>query len=183
VRTTDAQVRKLMQEMTKHGGIGLAAMRAGMDRKTARKDVTGGKLPSELAEPRDWRTREDAFLEHWPELEDMLRDSPALEAKTLFEVLVEKYPERYEEGQLRTCQFAGSWGHPFAGSWGQETERTTGTDCGSDRSQSRSFEIVGPNVCGREIFAGSWGHPDRAAAPRGGRPIESGSAASPRRRR
>ncbi len=36
MRTTDAQVRKLMGEMTKDGRIGLAAMRAGMDRKTAR---------------------------------------------------------------------------------------------------------------------------------------------------
>ncbi len=101
--TTDAQV-KLMEEMTKHGGIGLAAMRAGMDRKTARKYVQGGKLPSELVEPRSWRTHEDAFLEHWPELEEMLVDSPGLEAKTLFDVLVEKYPGRYEEGQLRTLQ-------------------------------------------------------------------------------
>ena len=49
--TTDAQVRKLMDEMTKHGRIGLAAMRAGVDRKTARKYVFGGKLPSELVEP------------------------------------------------------------------------------------------------------------------------------------
>lgn len=93
-----------MEEMTKHGGIGLAAMRAGMDRKTARKYVVGGKLPSELASPRDWRTHEDAFLEHWPELEAMLVESPALEAKTLFEVLVEKYPGRYADGQLRTLQ-------------------------------------------------------------------------------
>jgi hypothetical protein len=93
-----------MEEMTKHGGVGLAAMRAGMDRKTARKYVQGGKLPSELAAPRDWRTHEDAFLEHWPELEAKLSDAPALEAKTLFEMLLEKYPDRYEEGQLRTLQ-------------------------------------------------------------------------------
>jgi hypothetical protein len=104
VRTTDAQVRKLMEEMTKHGQVGLAAMRAGVDRKTARKYVQGGKLPSELVEPRNWRTHEDAFLEHWPELEAMLSESPAFEAKTLFEVLVAKYPGRYEEGQLRTLQ-------------------------------------------------------------------------------
>jgi len=102
--TTDAQVRKLMEEMTKHGGIGLAAMRAGMDRKTARKYVQGGKLPSELVEPRGWRTHEDAFLEHWPVLEAMLVESPGLEAKTLFDVLVDKYPGRYEDGQLRTLQ-------------------------------------------------------------------------------
>lgn len=93
-----------MEEMTKHGRVGLAAMRAGMERKTARKYVQGGKLPSELVEPRDWRTREDAFVEHWPELEALLTESPAFEAKTLFEVLLEKYPGRYEEGQLRTLQ-------------------------------------------------------------------------------
>jgi hypothetical protein len=93
-----------MDEMTKHGRIGLAAMRAGVDRKTARKYVLGGKLPSELVEPRDWRTREDPFVEHWPEVEVLLSESPALEAKTLFEVLVEQYPGRYEAGQLRTLQ-------------------------------------------------------------------------------
>jgi peptide deformylase len=37
LNTTDAQVRKLMKEMQKHGAIGLAADRSGMDRKTARK--------------------------------------------------------------------------------------------------------------------------------------------------
>jgi len=104
VSTTNGQVRKLMEEMTKHGRVGLAAMRAGMDRKTARKYARGGKLPSELVEARDWRTRADAFVEHWPELEALLIEAPALEAKTLFDVVVGKYPGRYEEGQLRTLQ-------------------------------------------------------------------------------
>ena len=93
-----------MEEMTKHGRVGLAAMRAGMDRKTAGKYVASGKLPSELVVPRNWRTHEDAFLEHWPELEAMLSDAPALEAKTLLEVLMERYPGRHEAGQLRTLQ-------------------------------------------------------------------------------
>ena len=104
VSTTDAQVRKLMDEMTKHGRIGLAAMRAGMDRKTARKYARGGKLPSDLVESRDWRTREDPFVEHWPEVESLLSESPGLEAKTLFEMLAEKYQGRYDVGQLRTLQ-------------------------------------------------------------------------------
>lgn len=104
MRTTDAQVRKLMEEMSKHGRIGIAALRAGIDRKTARKYVLCGKLPSVLVQPRDWRTREDPFRDHWPELEELLVASPTLEAKTLFEVLTERYPELYEEGQLRTLQ-------------------------------------------------------------------------------
>jgi hypothetical protein len=101
---SDAQARKLMEEMTKHGKVGLAAMKAGMDRKTARKYVAAGKLPSEMTVPRDWRTREDPFAEHWPEVEALVRETPALEAKTLFEVLSAKYPDRYEAGQLRTLQ-------------------------------------------------------------------------------
>ena len=65
---SDAQVRKLMEEMSKHGQIGRAAMKADMDRKTARRYVTAAKLPSELAVPRAWRTREDPFEEHWSEV-------------------------------------------------------------------------------------------------------------------
>jgi len=101
---SDAQVRKLMEEMSKHGEIGRAARKADMDRKTARKYVKKGKLPSEMTTARPWRTREDPFVEHWSEIEERLRQTPELEAKTLFELLQEKYPGRYEQGQLRTLQ-------------------------------------------------------------------------------
>lgn len=52
-----------MEEMAKHGRLGLASARAGMDRKTARKYVKEGKFPSELEQERTWRTREDPFEE------------------------------------------------------------------------------------------------------------------------
>jgi transposase InsO family protein len=93
-----------MEEMSKHGRIGRAALKAGMDRKTARKYVAAQKLPSEMKGPRTWRTREDPFTEHWPEMEERLRDAPGLEAKTLLEDLIERYPNQYHEGQLRTLQ-------------------------------------------------------------------------------
>jgi hypothetical protein len=93
-----------MEEMSKHGQIGQAAMKADMDRKTARKYVEAGMLPSEMVRPRDWRTRPDPFEEHWPELEERLRLTPELEAKTLFELLVEQHADRYDAGQLRTLQ-------------------------------------------------------------------------------
>jgi len=93
-----------MEEMSKHGCIGMASMRAGMDRKTARKYVAAEQLPTQLVKERDWRTRQDPFVEHWPELEALLVEAPQLEAKTLFEFLEEKYPGRYEAGQLRTLQ-------------------------------------------------------------------------------
>ncbi|MGA9523573.1 MAG: IS21 family transposase [Myxococcaceae bacterium] len=93
-----------MEELTKHGEIGHAALKAGMDRKTARKYASAGKLPSELVTPRDWRTREDPFADDWAQVVEMLRESPSLEAKTVFEVLCAKAPGRYDSGQLRTLQ-------------------------------------------------------------------------------
>lgn len=103
-RVTDAQIRKLMEEINTHGRIGHAAMKAGMDRKTARKYIAAGKLPSEMKTGRSWRTRENPFEEDWPAIEAKLQEAPGLEAKTIFEDLMATYPERYQEGQLRTLQ-------------------------------------------------------------------------------
>lgn len=104
MRTTDAQVRKLMEEMAKHGKLGLASMRGGMDRKTGRKYVKEGQFPSQLAKPRNWQTRVDPFEDDWAEMEARLADAPELEAKTLFEELLERKPSRYHVGQIRTFQ-------------------------------------------------------------------------------
>jgi len=104
VRATDAQVRKLMEEMSKSGKIGQAAMKAGLDRKTARKYIREGKLPSEKPIARTWRTRADPFAADWPDTVKRLEDAPELEAKTLFEWLQEDKPGRYDPGQLRTFQ-------------------------------------------------------------------------------
>lgn len=93
-----------MEEMSKHGRIGVAAMRSGMDRKTARKYVEAGRLPSELKGPRGYRTRPDPFVEDWQWVAEQLQNAPALEAKTLFEALQERRPGRYQDGQLRTLQ-------------------------------------------------------------------------------
>jgi transposase InsO family protein len=93
-----------MEDLSKHGRIGDAAMKADMHRETARKYIAAGKLPSEMPVVRDWRTRPDPFEEDWPEIEARLRVTPELEAKTLFELLQEAHPGRYEAGQLRTLQ-------------------------------------------------------------------------------
>jgi hypothetical protein len=93
-----------MEEMQKHGAIGLAAMRAGMDRKTARRYVRLGQLPSEVRKPHTWRTREDPFTADWPALAAMLAEAPELEARTLLDHLMEQKPDAYSPGQLRTLQ-------------------------------------------------------------------------------
>jgi len=105
LQTTDAQVRKLMEEFAKHGKTGLAALRSGLHRETASKYLAERKLPSELKKPRNWRTRPDPFEEDWPEVEALLVDAPELEARALFEWLsLHLRPGKYQEGQLRTFQ-------------------------------------------------------------------------------
>lgn len=103
-QVSDAQVRKLMEELSKHGQIGVAAMKAGMDRKTARKYAAAAKLPSEMTKQRDWRTKPDAFVDVWREVEELLKAEAGLDAKTVFEVLQATHPGRFVEGQLRTMQ-------------------------------------------------------------------------------
>ena len=75
-----------------------------MHRKTARRYVAAGKVPSELRQVRDWRTLEDPFRSDWEDIAERLSQAPELEAKALFEDLEARFPERYEAGQLRTLQ-------------------------------------------------------------------------------
>jgi hypothetical protein len=101
----DAQVRKMMEEMSKHGRIGLSSLRAGVDRKTARKYRRANKLPSELKEPREYRNRPDPFTpQDWKWIESQLQEAPGLETKILFEALQDRRPGQYQDGQLRTLQ-------------------------------------------------------------------------------
>ena len=93
-----------MEEMSKTGQIGQAAMKAGMDRKTGRRYIAAGKLPSEMRQPRWWRTRHDPFAEDWPAVAKLLEDTPGLEAQTVLELLEVKQPGRYNESHLRTLQ-------------------------------------------------------------------------------
>ena len=82
----------------------LAAAKAGMDAKTARKYLRDGQLPSESQQDRTWRTRPDPFTEVWEEVRQLVDANPGLEAKTLFEALQRKHSGRFADGQLRTLQ-------------------------------------------------------------------------------
>jgi hypothetical protein len=102
---TDAQVKKMRRELDKDNNISRAAMKGGMDRKTARRYRDRGDLPSEAAlGERTWRTRPDPFGEVWPEMVIKLRAASSLDAKTLFDDLVARKPGEFEPGQLRTLQ-------------------------------------------------------------------------------
>lgn len=94
-----------MEERSKCGKVGLAAAKADVHRNTATKYLKAGRLPSEMAAPRTWRTRKDPFAEHWePEIVPRLVDAPELEALLLLEFLIERHPGHYELAHLRTLQ-------------------------------------------------------------------------------
>lgn len=101
---TDKQVRTLKRLLQTETTLSLAAAKAGMDEKTARKYRDRGELPSECEAPRSWRTRQDPFEEVWEEIVPLLQENPGLEAKTLFEALQRDDPGRFADGQLRTFQ-------------------------------------------------------------------------------
>lgn len=101
---TDQQVRFLMSLIQKEGNLTIAAAKAGMDRKTARKWRDSKKLPSQVKKERAGRTRKDPFADVWEEVKANLDLNQGLEAKTLFLDLQRRYPGKFQDGQLRTLQ-------------------------------------------------------------------------------
>lgn len=103
---TDAQVRLLRRKRMEGKTQEVAAAGAGMSVRSARK-WERGSLPSCSKIPRTWRTRPDPFEGVWegevvPLLE--LDEDGGLEAKTIFDALLERHRDRFEPGQLRTLQ-------------------------------------------------------------------------------
>lgn len=101
---TDQQYWRLMKLLRTEGTLAVAAAKAGMDEKTARKYRKLGKPPSQMKTPRSYLTRADGFAEVWKELEQLLERDPRLEAKTLMEHLCRQYPGEFQMGQVRTLQ-------------------------------------------------------------------------------
>src|SRR3954471_22620790 len=103
---TDAQVRRLRRKLMEGKTLESAAAAAAMSERSART-WKKGKLPSQTKTPRDWRTRPDPFTEIWDrDVVPLLKadETGRLEAKTIIEVLAERYPGQYGEAQLRTMQ-------------------------------------------------------------------------------
>ena len=100
----DRQVKRLWRTLALGKTLAHSADKAGMDEKTARKYRKLGRLPSEVAPERVWRTREDLFAEVWPEVHELLQDAPGLQAKTLLAWLQTKYPGKFDDSQLRSFQ-------------------------------------------------------------------------------
>ena len=99
---TQQQYKRLMSEYEKTGKIAVSAMKAGMDRHTARKYFEAGKGPDEVELKHTWRTRPDPLAQIWGEVTRMLQEAPELESKTLFEHFLAQPDSGLEPGHLRT---------------------------------------------------------------------------------
>jgi hypothetical protein len=100
----DPEVRRMLRERANGRTQAQAAARAGMSERTARKYERLAQLPSQLKAPRRYRTRPNPFAEVWPWVARQLEQDPALQGKTLFAILNELHPGRFQAGQLRTLQ-------------------------------------------------------------------------------
>ncbi len=101
---TDEQVRRLFALVKTERNQEIAAAKAGMDAKTARKYLRLGRVPTELPVVLRGRTRPDAFTEVWEEVRRLLEVNPGVEAKAVFEHLQRCYLGQFADGQLRTFQ-------------------------------------------------------------------------------
>ena len=80
-------MRRLVKLRKNEKMLTMAAAKAGLSRKRARKYLKSGKLPSQCQPERYWRTRPDPFESVWPEVEEILKRSPTVEGTAVFEYL------------------------------------------------------------------------------------------------
>jgi Mu transposase-like protein len=100
----DTEIRLYLQERRKGMTQRVAAARAGIGERTARKYEQAAALPSQLKGPHEWKTRLDPFEEDWPWVVSELERDPALQGSTLFALLCERRPGHYRPTQVRTLQ-------------------------------------------------------------------------------
>jgi hypothetical protein len=101
---TQQQLTRLVTEFHRKGNLSMSALKAGMDRKTARKYVGSGAVVVPVRGPRTWRTRSDPLGAAWPRALEHLQAAPELEATALFEHLLGTPEGTLAEGHLRTFQ-------------------------------------------------------------------------------
>ena len=101
---TEKQCVRLRREFARTHNMNVSALKAGVDRKTARKYLQSQASPEQLRRPHRWRTRADPLAGVWTQASAMLSDAPELEAKTLFEFLAARPGSGLKPGHLRTFQ-------------------------------------------------------------------------------
>lgn len=100
---TNQQIKILMRYINIKT-LEIAAAKADMSIKTAKKYLRLKKLPSEFKVPRNYSTRLDPFAKHWEQIENILKTRPGLQANQLLMYLIEEYPDHYNNRHLRSLQ-------------------------------------------------------------------------------
>lgn len=101
---TEVQIRKLMR-LAKSHPLHVAAMKVGMSLSSAKRYVKlGGKRKPRKQAERTYRTREDPFSKVWIEVKTLLERDSGLEAKTIMDWLMVRYPGEFSAGQIRTLR-------------------------------------------------------------------------------
>ena len=103
---TDAQVRRLREKQMDGKTVGAAAAAAGMCERTAQR-WQAGPFPSATKTARTWRTRANPFEDLWATevVPRLAADTERrLQALTLFDWLCDRFPGRFQAGQVRTLQ-------------------------------------------------------------------------------
>lgn len=91
-------------KIRKNKSQGLAAAKAGISERSARRIDNAVTLPSQNPR-RYWRSRTDPFAQVWDtEVVPLLKSAPKLMAITLLRKLQDDHPERFSDGVLRTLQ-------------------------------------------------------------------------------
>ncbi len=104
IRVTDQQVRLYMSIRKNNKSQALAAAKAGISERSARRIESSTALPSQSPR-RYWRSRVDPFAQVWDtEVVPLLRGAPKLMAITLLRKLQDDHPELFPDGVLRTLQ-------------------------------------------------------------------------------
>jgi len=103
-RITDHQVLLYMDNIRNNKSQVLAAARAGISERSARRIDSAATLPSQHPR-RYWRSRADPFAQVWDsEVVPLLKSAPKLMAITLLRKLQDEHPGGFPDAMLRTLQ-------------------------------------------------------------------------------
>lgn len=103
-RITDQQIRLYMSKRKQGHNQKVAAAKAGVSERSARR-IDNGALSTSPHPRRHWRTREDPLIDVWQsEIVPLLEDNPELLPMTLLEYLDDNYPGRFGNTIQRTLQ-------------------------------------------------------------------------------
>ncbi|QDQ82315.1 IS21 family transposase [Paraburkholderia megapolitana] len=111
---TDQQVRLYMSKR-KHHSQEVAAAKAGISVRSARRIEHDARLPSQKPR-RYWRSRPDPLADVWDtEIVPLLMNAPRLQAITILRKLQDDHPDQYPDGVRRTLERRVSHWRAMAG--------------------------------------------------------------------